>query len=57
MSGIAEYLVKKNYKVSGSDMTLSPITKRLENLELRSLQDIKKIIYRMMLILLYTQLQ
>lgn len=32
MSGIAEYLIKKNYTVSGSDMTLSPITKRLENL-------------------------
>ncbi|HMS65830.1 MAG TPA: UDP-N-acetylmuramate--L-alanine ligase [Ignavibacteria bacterium] len=31
MSGIAEYLVRKNYIVSGSDMTLSPITKRLEN--------------------------
>lgn len=32
MSGIAEYLVKKNFIVSGSDMTLSPITTRLENI-------------------------
>jgi len=32
MSGIAEYLVKKKFKVTGSDMTKSPITKRLEKL-------------------------
>lgn len=32
MSGIAEYLIKKNYKVTGSDMTISPITRRLKNM-------------------------
>ncbi len=30
MSGIAEYLARKNYEVLGSDMILSPVTKRLE---------------------------
>ena len=30
MSGIAEYLVKQNFKVSGSDITLTDITQRLE---------------------------
>lgn len=29
MSGIAEYLARQEYVVSGSDMTLSPVTKRL----------------------------
>ncbi|MEZ4822319.1 MAG: UDP-N-acetylmuramate--L-alanine ligase [Ignavibacteria bacterium] len=32
MSGIAEYLVRKDYEVTGSDMTMSLITGRLENL-------------------------
>lgn len=32
MSGIAEYLAKKGYEVSGSDMTMTDITRRLEEL-------------------------
>lgn len=32
MSGIAEYLIKKGYRVTGSDVTLSGITKRLEKM-------------------------
>lgn len=31
MSGIGDYLVKNNYKVTGSDINLSPATKKLEN--------------------------
>jgi len=30
MSGIAELLINLGYKVSGSDLKLSPITKRLD---------------------------
>ena len=33
MSGIAEYLVKKKFDVSGSDMSASPVTRRLEKLK------------------------
>jgi UDP-N-acetylmuramate--alanine ligase len=32
MSGIAEYLAKKGYDVSGSDMTMTDITKRLQSM-------------------------
>lgn len=32
MSGIAEYLVKKNFIVAGSDMAASPVTRRLSKL-------------------------
>lgn len=35
MSGIAEYLVRKDYEVTGSDMTKSLITGRLENLGIK----------------------
>ncbi|HMQ67999.1 MAG TPA: UDP-N-acetylmuramate--L-alanine ligase [Ignavibacteria bacterium] len=35
MSGIAEYLVRKDYEVTGSDMTMSLITGRLENLNIK----------------------
>lgn len=35
MSGIAEYLAKKKFNVSGSDLNLSPITKRLEKLSVK----------------------
>ncbi len=42
MSGIAEYLVKHNFKVTGSDMNLSPLTKKLENLGVKIFQGHKK---------------
>jgi len=35
MSGIAEYLVKKKYGVSGSDVAASPVTRRLEKLKVK----------------------
>ena len=35
MSGIAEYLVKKKYEVTGSDLAASPVTRRLEKLSVK----------------------
>ncbi|MBK8552732.1 MAG: UDP-N-acetylmuramate--L-alanine ligase [Ignavibacteria bacterium] len=35
MSGIAEYLARKMYEVSGSDMTLSPVTERLGKFDIK----------------------
>ncbi|MBK6771406.1 MAG: UDP-N-acetylmuramate--L-alanine ligase [Ignavibacteria bacterium] len=42
MSGIAEYLVKHNFRVTGSDMNLSPLTKKLENLGVKIFQGHSK---------------
>lgn len=42
MSGIAEYLLKNNYKVTGSDMNLSAVTKKLENLGAKIFQGHKE---------------
>jgi len=36
MSGIAEYLGRKKYEVTGSDLTLSPVTKRLEKFKVKT---------------------
>lgn len=35
MSGIAEYLGRKKFEVTGSDMALSPVTKRLEKFKVK----------------------
>jgi len=35
MSGIAEYLGRKKYEVTGSDLILSPVTKRLEKFKVK----------------------
>ncbi len=35
MSGIAEYLAKKNYEVTGSDSNVSPVTQRLKKFGVR----------------------
>ncbi|MCY7362471.1 MAG: Mur ligase domain-containing protein, partial [Ignavibacteria bacterium] len=42
VSGIAEFLIKKNYEVSGSDITLSLITKRLENMGVKIFEGHKE---------------
>ncbi len=36
MSGIAEYLGRKKYEVTGSDLALSPVTKRLEKFKVKT---------------------
>jgi len=36
MSGIAEYLGRKKYEVTGSDLSLSPVTKRLEKFKVKT---------------------
>lgn len=38
MSGIAEYLVLKGFEVSGSDMSLSYVTRRLKNLGIKIIE-------------------
>ncbi|MEO8666427.1 MAG: UDP-N-acetylmuramate--L-alanine ligase [Ignavibacteria bacterium] len=35
MSGIAEYLAKKGYEVTGTDISASPVTRRLEKLKIK----------------------
>lgn len=35
MSGIAEYLIKKGYEITGSDTSVSSVTRRLENLGIK----------------------